>query len=194
MGELENLKKSIKERKYNARNFMDYIRPVETRLKLDWLHDISDAELFRRNPPYYAGDKDEMIQSIVDYMYNHDHEHMYVISLNSAMQPINYHVASIGNVEASVVGIPEVFKPAILSNARFIIIAHNHPDILEAEPSLEDDELVKRLIVAGDFLEVQLLDSIIVTSSKAFYSYKVSGRFDEFERELFPNAKWEEVE
>ena len=54
-----------------------------------------------------------------------------------------------------------MFQSALLNNAKGIIVAHNHPSG-DPDPSPEDIEVTKRLIKAGNILEIDVLDHIIV--------------------------------
>jgi hypothetical protein len=55
----------------------------------------------------------------------------------------------------------EVFKAAILNNAKAIIAFHNHPSG-EPAPSLGDIHISKLLKRAGEILRIALLDHIII--------------------------------
>ena len=61
------------------------------------------------------------------YLADVDREHFVVLMLDQKNKIIGIHTVSIGSLSASVVHPREVFKPAILSNAANILIAHNHP-------------------------------------------------------------------
>lgn len=57
--------------------------------------------------------------------------------------------------------IANVFKVAILSNAAFIILAHNHPSG-DPEPSDEDIENTRRVKEIGEILGIPLLEHIVI--------------------------------
>jgi DNA repair protein RadC len=63
-----------------------------------------------------------------------------------------------------------VFKMAFEQNATTIILTHNHPSG-KLEPSNEDLELTKKLKIAGQQLDIPVLDHIIVTEN-GYYSFK----------------------
>lgn len=56
-----------------------------------------------------------------------DREYFIVICLDTKNQPTAINTCHIGSLNASIVHPREVMKPAILSNAASILIAHNHP-------------------------------------------------------------------
>lgn len=71
---------------------------------------------------------------------------------------------SIGTLNASLVHPREVFSKAILNNASYIVVAHNHPSG-DPTPSSEDINTTKRLIDSGKLLGISVVDHIIVTKN-----------------------------
>ena len=76
------------------------------------------------------------------------------------------HVAAVrsiyvGTVNTSLVRAAEVFRPAIKENYPCIILVHNHPSG-DPTPSKQDIELTKQLRDAGEILNVDVLDHIIL--------------------------------
>ena len=90
-----------------------------------------------------------------------DREVFLVLALSTANRIIGAHVAHVGTVDASVASPREVFKFALLVNARSVICAHNHPSG-NLEPSKADVQVSKQLQLAGEALSIRLLDSLIV--------------------------------
>ena len=70
-------------------------------------------------------------------------------------------LVSLGDPSTTVVQPGEVFAVALKSDAKAIIVAHNHPSG-DLTPSLQDRELTARLADLGDRLGVRLLDHFIV--------------------------------
>lgn len=79
-----------------------------------------------------------------------------------------YEVAR-GTLDSAVVSPREVFKRALVSNAKSIIIAHNHPSG-NVIPSEQDKIATAKLKKAGEVLDIKLLDHIII-SDKDYYSF-----------------------
>ena len=102
-----------------------------------------------------------------------DREHCLVIMLKGKNRITAINTVSIGTLTSSLVHPREVFKPAILTNAASIILAHNHPSG-DPEPSEEDLETTKRLVEAGKIMGIEVLDHIIVAGDK-FLSFKEKG-------------------
>ena len=74
------------------------------------------------------------------------------------------HAVHLGTSSQSPVGMPDVFKAAILSNSSAIVLVHNHPSG-ELTPSRDDIELTRRIKEAGEILGIPLLDHVIVADS-----------------------------
>jgi DNA repair protein RadC len=75
-----------------------------------------------------------------------------------------------GTVNTSVVRAAEVFRPAITRNSPAIVVLHNHPSG-DPTPSPEDVRTTEQLRQAGEILDVELLDHIIIGHGK-FVSLK----------------------
>jgi DNA repair protein RadC len=59
-----------------------------------------------------------------------------------------------------------VIKTALHFNASAVIFAHNHPSGI-AEPSQADISLTKRLKQALDFVDINVLDHVVIANSGA---------------------------
>lgn len=106
------------------------------------------------------------------YLEGQDREVFVIMMLDTKNKVIGINTVSVGTLNSSLVHPREVFKPAILSNAAAIILAHNHPSG-ETTPSPEDIQITKELTKAGDMLKIAILDHIIV--GDGFSSFKADG-------------------
>lgn len=111
-----------------------------------------------------------------------DREVLCVINVNSKLVPINYSVVSIGSLDEIYVASREIFKASILSNAYGVILLHNHPS-RNVTPSRYDFEITNKLIKAGELLDIQVYDHIIVADNR-YYSMR--------EESVFPAAMSDE--
>ena len=66
-----------------------------------------------------------------------------------------------GNIDGIFVRNAEVYRPAVLANARSIMIAHNHPSG-DPSPSPHDVRFTESCLEAGRILDIQLLDHLII--------------------------------
>jgi DNA repair protein RadC len=109
------------------------------------------------------------------YLANVDREHFVVLMLDQKNRVIGINTVSIGSLTASVVHPRECFKPAILSNAAAIILAHNHPSGAP-QPSQEDRVLTVRLVAAGKLLGISILDHVIIgDGTNSYFSFADEG-------------------
>jgi len=101
-------------------------------------------------------------------------EHLMGIYLDSRYKVIKKELISLGIVDSHIVHPREVFKPAIINSASFIVLLHNHPSE-NVIPTNEDIEITKMLVKAGKILGIQLLDHIIFCKKvKEYCSFKVN--------------------
>lgn len=78
-----------------------------------------------------------------------------------------------GSLNASLVRVGEIFRPALHANAASIIVAHNHPS-LDTSASPEDIALTRAFVDAGKMLDVEVLDHLIIGGDK-YVSLKARG-------------------
>ncbi|PJF40101.1 MAG: JAB domain-containing protein [Chloroflexi bacterium] len=88
-------------------------------------------------------------------------EHVRVILLDSASRVVAMPTVYIGTLNATVLRIAEIYREAVARNCPAIILVHNHPSG-NPSPSPEDIELTRAILAAGQLLDVELLDHIII--------------------------------
>lgn len=94
-----------------------------------------------------------------------DREVFRVLLLDTKNRLIRISKVSVGTVNASLVEPREVFKEAITHSATAVILAHNHPSG-DPTPSSEDVAITKRLVKAGELLNITVQDHIIVGQAR----------------------------
>ena len=72
----------------------------------------------------------------------------------------------VGGLNQSLVHPREVFKYAVKCSAYQIILAHNHPSG-DVEPSQQDYEMTKRMIEAGEMMQIPIVDHLVITKDKS---------------------------
>ncbi len=87
-------------------------------------------------------------------------EHFLSVCLNGAHEVLSVDVCSIGLVNRTLVHPREVFTEAIRQRATAVVVAHNHPSG-NLDPSIEDQDVTRRLKQAGDLLGIKVLDHLI---------------------------------
>ncbi|MCI0580766.1 MAG: DNA repair protein RadC [Chloroflexi bacterium] len=95
-----------------------------------------------------------------------EQEELWVVLLDTRNRVMKIAEIYKGSLNASVVRIGELFRPAIEMAASAIIVAHNHPSS-DPSPSPEDIHVTRQIVQAGKLLDIELLDHLIVTA----YSY-----------------------
>ena len=80
---------------------------------------------------------------------------------------------SSGSLNASVVHPRELFQRAILANCASILLSHNHPSG-DPSPSPEDIALTKKLVEAGELLDIPVVDHIVIGFPR-WYSFREHG-------------------
>ena len=78
-----------------------------------------------------------------------------------------------GSLNASIVHPRELFQRAILANSAALIVAHNHPSG-DPSPSPEDIALTRKLVEAGELLDIPVLDHLILGYGR-YISFKEKG-------------------
>jgi DNA repair protein RadC len=103
------------------------------------------------------------------------HEEFWVLYLNNSNKVVYKAQISKGGMAATVVDVRIVFKFALEHNAISIILVHNHPSgkLAASDP---DIQITKKIKLAGQQLEVHVLDHIILTD-KGYYSFNDQGIF-----------------
>ena len=108
----------------------------------------------------------------------YDREVLCVVNLNSRLQPINFHVVSVGDLSQSIAFIPNILKSGILSNAQSFMLLHNHPSG-DVTPSREDIQLTRRVLEAGKILGISCVDHIVVGGgNETYFSMREQGTLD----------------
>jgi len=88
-------------------------------------------------------------------------EHFKGIFLNNKNEVLKIRTITVGSLNASVVTPREVFREAISCNSASVIVAHNHPSG-DPTPSKEDIDVAKRLVQAGEYVGIEVLDHVVI--------------------------------
>jgi DNA repair protein RadC len=132
---------------------------------------VAALELGRRRKEFEAEEKPKVNSSIDCFnllkgdLMDLPKEEFWVLLLNRANRVIKKKRVSEGGVSGTVVDPKIIFKLALEELASGIVVAHNHPSG-NLNASQSDIELTLKLKEAGKFLEIQLLDHVIVAGAK----------------------------
>jgi len=100
-------------------------------------------------------------------------EQFKVMLLNRAKRVLGICTLTTGSVTGTIADPKQVFAVALKANACEIIIAHNHPSG-NLIPSKADYQLTYKMKTVGDYLDLKVVDHIIVTA-EGFYSFAQEG-------------------
>ncbi len=102
-----------------------------------------------------------------------DQEHLRVILLDTKNHVLAIETVYQGNVNTAVIRVGELFRDAIRQNCAAIIVVHNHPSG-DPTPSPEDVHITEQMVEAGNLLDIEVLDHIIVGNQR-YVSLKERG-------------------
>jgi DNA repair protein RadC len=114
----------------------------------------------------------EIMQPIIGEL---PHEEFWIVYLNNSNKVISKSQLSKGGITGTLVDVRLVFKTALEMGATALILCHNHPSGTLI-PSDADKQITKKLKVAGDSLEIKILDHLIVTENN-YFSFVDEGIF-----------------
>lgn len=95
------------------------------------------------------------------------HEEFWIIYLNNSNKVLQKNQLSKGGITGTLVDVRLVMKNALEFGATSLILVHNHPSGT-LKPSEADKKLTKKLILAGENLDIKVLDHLIITESSYF--------------------------
>ena len=121
----------------------------------------SSTEAFETLRQMYDADTLEYTESFI------------VIYLNRANNSIGWQRMSSGGTAGTIIDVKVLMTTALKCNAHGVILSHNHPSG-NLKPSDADLAVTKKLVKAGEFLEITILDHIIVTAG-GYYSFQDMG-------------------
>ncbi|MFW5699853.1 MAG: RadC family protein [Bacteroidota bacterium] len=101
------------------------------------------------------------------------HEEFWLVLLNRSNTILGQIKISQGGTAGTVIDIKIILKHAIDQRASSIILVHNHPSGNVA-PSHADKTITAKLKTAADYMDISVLDHIIVTE-KSYFSFADEG-------------------
>jgi DNA repair protein RadC len=101
------------------------------------------------------------------------HEEFWIIYLNNANKVLSKSQLSKGGMTGTIVDVRLAMKIALQLSATSLILCHNHPSgVLQASEA--DRQLTRKIQLAGENLDIKVLDHIIVTEND-FLSFADEG-------------------
>jgi len=154
--ELKHLYRLSDSQAQNIENFKSFRKRVMIKKELCQIKCSSDAR-----------------DLILPYLIDLTHEEFFCIFLNRSNKVIKVEQISKGGISGTVTDVRILFKNAVLKSASGLIVAHNHPSG-NLNPSESDSKITAKIKEAGNLLDIQLLDHLIICNSD-YYSFADNG-------------------
>ena len=97
-----------------------------------------------------------------------------VLLLNNSNKVKGIFEVSSGGITGTLVDVRILFAVILKSLSTSIILAHNHPSGT-LKPSEADKKLTEKIKNAGSFLDIKLLDHLIITPDGDYFSFADEG-------------------
>jgi DNA repair protein RadC len=114
----------------------------------------------------------ELMQPIIGEL---PHEEFWVLYLNNSNKVLSKSQLGKGGITGTLVDTRLVFKAALELGATALILCHNHPSGALI-PSDADKQITRKMKAAGQNLDIQVLDHLIITEN-GYYSFNDEGIF-----------------
>ena len=95
------------------------------------------------------------------------YEKMVMLTLNAQLEVVGCFEVARGTVDESAIYPREIATRALLTNAKAVILTHNHPSGTPS-PSKPDIEVTKRVKDVLTMLDINLLDHVIIAHDKTY--------------------------
>lgn len=118
----------------------------------------------------HSRDIAEFLRARLQYM---KREVFAVVFLNRANKVMHHEIISEGGITGTVADPRVILKKALEHDAVNIILCHNHPSG-SIKPSRQDEELTQKIKEAARYLDIKVMDHIIV-SEEGYYSFADEG-------------------
>jgi len=106
----------------------------------------------------------ELLQPVIGDL---NHEEFWVLYLNNANKVLRKKQLGKGGFTGTVVDIRVLYKNALEISATSVILSHNHPSG-KLKPSQSDLDLTVKIQEAGQVLDIQVLDHLIIAENLYF--------------------------
>jgi DNA repair protein RadC len=101
-------------------------------------------------------------------------EEFKILLMNRSNSVLGIFPVSKGGLSGTVTDVRLIYQAAIKANASGIIVCHNHPSG-NLNPSESDSKITQKIKEAGNLMDIQLLDHLILTMDGSYYSFADNG-------------------
>lgn len=103
-----------------------------------------------------------------------EQEQLRVVLLDTKNRVMGIVMVYQGSVHTNVIRVGELFREAIRRNCSGVVIVHNHPSG-EPTPSPEDVSVTRECVKAGQLLDIDVMDHLVIGEHGRFVSLKERG-------------------
>lgn len=111
--------------------------------------------------------------AIKRYLVDLNHEEFWILLIGQNCKLIGRELMSKGGLTTTVADPKVIFGVALRHSATNIMLVHNHPSG-SLKPSQQDIGLTKKIVAAGNLLDIKVLDHLIVADT-GYYSFADEG-------------------
>jgi len=142
---------------------------------IHFLHAVARRYLKNRlQEKQYLHSSRQVAEYLVHSMRDLKQEVFTAIFLDASHAIIETREVARGTVTSNTIYPRELVRLALESNAAAMVVAHNHPSG-NLEPSPQDHKLTRTLYLACNFMNIRLLDHLIIGQSEKTYSFADHG-------------------
>ena len=121
-------------------------------------------------------DTADAYKRLLPYIDDFSQEHFLVMYMDMSKTILKIECVSNGGTTHTIADPRVIFKRALSIGATLIIIAHNHPSG-NLKPSADDIRLTKKLIAAGELLDIKVIDHLVICRGN-YYSFFEKGEIN----------------
>jgi len=131
---------------------------------------VKDSELPRvlTSRDVYEVFKQSWDENKIDFI-----EQFKIMLLNRSNRVLAIYEVSTGGITGTIADPRVIFTAALKANAVSLALAHNHPSG-DIKPSRQDEALTEKIKCAGNFLEIKVIEHLII-SSESYFSFADEG-------------------
>ncbi len=142
---------------------------------IHFLHGVSRRYLKHRlQEKQYLRSSRQVADYLIHSMRDLKKETFTAIFLDASHAIITTEKIASGTITSNTIYPRELVKMALQYNAAALVIAHNHPSG-NIEPSVQDHRLTKTLLMACSFMDISLLDHLIIGAADNAFSFADQG-------------------
>jgi DNA repair protein RadC len=110
----------------------------------------------------YLKKSSDSYQFLMPQLENEFQEQFFLIMLNTRHKVVSSVRLFVGSLDLHLIHPRDIFREAVKNNAKFLILAHNHPSG-DTTPSQQDLQTTKSIVELGMMMGIRVLDHLIIS-------------------------------